>query len=165
MSPQSGLPGDILVVNDVGQLPDLAAIHPLVDLRSFLDEATLLDDYGPHLVSLSRIGEGGVWPSTTGPIYGAIVSLNSKSLVWTKEPEFTDHGYTAPSDWGSFIRLAQQMVADGQTPFCLGMPRAGESPMDGRRRTGSKQWYFALQAPTSTTIGSLTACRSTILPW
>ena len=26
--------------------------------------------------------------------------------------------------------------------------------MDGRRRTGSKQWYFAPQAPISTTIGS-----------
>ena len=63
----TGLPGDILMVSDARQLPDLAAIHPLIDLRSFVDEATLLDDYGPHLVSLSRIGDDGVWPSKSGP--------------------------------------------------------------------------------------------------
>ena len=133
MSPTTGLPGDILLVNDPRQLPDLAAIHPLVDLRSFIDEATLLDDYGPHLVSLSRIGEGGVWPSTTGPIYGAIVSLNSKSLVWTKEPEFTDLGYTAPSDWASFMRLAQRMVADGPDTV---LPRNQERGSRGRWMAG-----------------------------
>jgi alpha-glucoside transport system substrate-binding protein len=121
----TGLPGDILLVSDASQLPDLAAIHPLIDLRSFIDEATLLEDYGPHLVSLSRIGDDGVWPSTTGPIYAAFNSLSSKSLVWTKEPEFTDLGYTAPSDWESFMRLAQQMVADGRTPFCLGIESDG----------------------------------------
>ena len=38
-------------------------------------------------------------------------SLNSKSLVWTKEPEFTDLGYTAPSDWASFMQFG---AADGR---------------------------------------------------
>jgi alpha-glucoside transport system substrate-binding protein len=121
----TGLPGDIVAISDASEIPRLAAIHPLLDLRSFIDEARLLDDYGPHLVSLSRIGEGDVWPSTTGPIYAAIDSLNSKALVWTKEPEFTDLGYHAPSDWESFMRLAQEMVADGHTPFCLGIESEG----------------------------------------
>jgi alpha-glucoside transport system substrate-binding protein len=50
-----------------------------------------------------------------------ILSLNDKSLVWTNEPEFTDLGYKAPTDWASFMSLANEMVADGQTPFCLGI--------------------------------------------
>ena len=81
----------------------------------------MLDDYGAHLVSLSRIGDDGEWPSDTGAIHGVVVNLNSKSLVWTNEPEFTDLGYEAPSDWASFMSLANEMVADGQTPFCLGI--------------------------------------------
>ena len=48
----TGLPGDILMVSDAENFRTLAAIHPLVDLRSFIDEATLLGDFGPHLVSL-----------------------------------------------------------------------------------------------------------------
>ncbi len=49
------------------------------------------------------------------------VNLDFKSLVWTNEPEFTELGYEAPSDWASFMALANKMVADGQTPFCLGI--------------------------------------------
>ncbi len=81
----------------------------------------MLDDYGAYLVSLSRIGDNGEWPSDTGAIHGVPVDLSSKSLIWTNEPEFTDLGYEAPSDWATFMDLANEMVADGQTPFCLGI--------------------------------------------
>ena len=97
----------------------------MVDLRPFVDEATLLDDYGAHLVSLSRVGDNAAWPSETGGIYGVFVTLVSKSLIWTNEPEFTDLGYKAPSDWASFMTLANEMVADGQIPFCLGIESGG----------------------------------------
>ncbi len=115
-----GLTDDILVIGP-SELPNLSAVHRLVDLRPFVDEAALLDDYGPHLVSLSRIGDNGEWPSETGAIHGVVVNLGSKSLIWTNEPEFTDLGYETPSDWPSFISLANEMVADGQTPLCLGI--------------------------------------------
>ena len=68
----------------------------------------MLDDYGAHLVSLSRIGDDGAWPSDTGAIHGVFVNLNFKSLVWTNEPEFTDLGYEAPSDWASFMSSRQR---------------------------------------------------------
>ncbi len=115
-----GLTGDILM-SDPARLPELAAAHLLVDLRPFIDEATMVDDYGAYLVSRSRLGENGAWPSATGAIHGVPVSQQSKSLIWTNEPEFTDLGYEAPTDWASFISLANEMVTDGQTPFCLGI--------------------------------------------
>ncbi len=115
-----GFPTDIWTGDPRG-LRDLSAVRPLIDLRPFVDEATLLDDYGAHLVSLSRVGDNGEWPSDTGAIHGVFVDLVSKSLIWTNEPEFTDLGYEAPSDWASFMSLASEMVADGQTPFCLGI--------------------------------------------
>ncbi len=115
-----GFPGDIFVLSS-DELGEFSAVHPLIDLRPFIDEATMLDDYGSYLVSLSRIGDNGEWPSDTGAIHGVPVDLSSKSLIWTNEPEFTDLGYKAPSDWATFMDLANEMVADGQTPFCLGI--------------------------------------------
>jgi alpha-glucoside transport system substrate-binding protein len=70
---------------------------------------------------LSRVGDNAAWPSETGAIDGVPIDLQPKSLIWTNEPEFTDLGYKAPSDWASFMALANEMVADGQTPFCLGI--------------------------------------------
>jgi hypothetical protein len=119
-----GFPGDIFVISPE-ELREFSAVHPLIDVRPFIDEATMLDDYGPYLVSLSRIGDNGEWPSDTGTLHGVAVDLSSKSVVWTNEPEFTDLGYEAPSDWATFMSLANQMVADGQTPFCLGIESAG----------------------------------------
>ena len=104
---------------------EFAASRALLDVRTFIDEQQLVDDYGSYLVSLSRVGSDGTWPSDTGPIYGVFVMVDSKALMWTNEPEFTDLGYRAPSDWGSFMALADAIVADGRTPFCLGLESGG----------------------------------------
>ena len=115
-----GSPDDILVIAP-NELSTLSAVRRLVDLRPYIDESAMLDDYGAHLISLSRVGDNAAWPSETGAIHGVPGGLQSKSLIWTNEPEFTDLGYKAPSDWPSFMALANEMVADGQTPFCLGI--------------------------------------------
>jgi alpha-glucoside transport system substrate-binding protein len=99
----------------------------LLDLRAVIDEAQLLDDYGSYLVSSSRIGSDGTSPSATGPIYGVPVDVGSKAVVWTKEPEFSAFGYRAPTDWASFMGLGDAIVADGRTPFCLGIESGGFS--------------------------------------
>jgi len=113
-----GLPADIFVI-DPNDVLELSTVHRLVDLRAFLDEATLLQDYGARLLSLSRVGEDGSWPSDTGPINGVFVGMSNKSLVWTNEPEFNELGYERPADWPSFMNLGQQMLDGGKVPLCL----------------------------------------------
>jgi alpha-glucoside transport system substrate-binding protein len=120
-----GLHADIYIMVGGAEVRDLAAARPLLDLRAFVDEAQLLDDYGSYLVSLGRIADDGTWPSDTGPIHGVFVGVNSKALVWTKEPEFTNLGYRPPSDWTSYMALAEEIVADGRTPFCLELMSGG----------------------------------------
>ena len=85
----------------------------------------MIDDYGEFMVSLSRIGTDGSWPSATGPIHGVIAGADSKALVWTREPDFTELGYRPPADWESFMALADSIVDDGWTPFCLGLATPG----------------------------------------
>ena len=105
-------------------------------------------------MSLSRVGNDGTWPSDTGPIHGVVVGADSKALVWTKEPEFTDLGYDAPTDWASFMALADTMVADGRTPFCLELESGGADGWPATDwvemvvlRTGGPDFYDAWIAP------------------
>jgi alpha-glucoside transport system substrate-binding protein len=111
---------DVYVIDPRG-LPDLLGERRLVDVRSFLDEAALVDDYGAHLVSLSRVADDGTWPSDTGPVYGVFADAQSKAVVWTDDAELTDLDDRTPGDWASFVSLADSIVADGRTPFCLGL--------------------------------------------
>jgi DNA-binding SARP family transcriptional activator len=120
-----GIDADVFHLVGVGELPELAASRPLLDLRRFIDEKTLTEDYSSYLVSLSRVGDGGTWPSDTGPINGVWAGADSKALVWTREPQFTNFGYRSPTDWSSFMALADQIVADGRTPFCLELATPG----------------------------------------
>jgi ABC-type glycerol-3-phosphate transport system substrate-binding protein len=119
-----GIDADIHILGGT-DIPEAAEARPLVDVRDFIDETQLLTDYGPYLVSLARVGRDGTWPSESGPVHGVFVGGSSKAMIWTKEPEFTDRGYRAPSDWTSFIALADEVVADGRTPFCVGLESGG----------------------------------------
>jgi DNA-binding SARP family transcriptional activator/ABC-type glycerol-3-phosphate transport system substrate-binding protein len=120
-----GIDADLFHFTGPGGLRELAASRPLLDLRPFIDEKTLIKDYGSYLVSLSRVGDTGTWPSDTGPIHGVWAGADSKALVWTREPQFTNFGYRPPTDWSSFTALADQIVADGRTPFCLELATPG----------------------------------------
>jgi DNA-binding SARP family transcriptional activator/ABC-type glycerol-3-phosphate transport system substrate-binding protein len=115
-----GLDADVLVV-EPNALPALAEAGRLLDVGAFVDERALLADYSEQLVSLTRVADDGSSSSDADPIRGVMIGADSKTVVWTHEPEFTDAGYTAPGDWGSFMALARTMVSDGRTPFCIGI--------------------------------------------
>ena len=102
----------------------------------------------------------GTWPSDTGPIHGVLVGADSKALVWTKEPEFTDLGYEAPSDWASFMALADAIVADGRTPFCLGIESGGRRRLAGDGLGGDGRAAHR-RAGLLRRLDRATTCRST----
>lgn len=53
--------------------------------------------------------------------YAIFYNVNLKSLVWYVPDEFEDNGYEIPQTWDELIALSDQMVADGNTPWCLGI--------------------------------------------
>ena len=118
---------DIYYLDSPAELPALAASRPLLDLRDVLDEQTLEADYGSHLVSLSRVGEDGSWPSSQGPLHAVVAGTDLKGMVWTNHREFVAGGYEVPTDWTSFLALADTVVADGGTPFCLELTSGEDS--------------------------------------
>ena len=44
-----------------------------------------------------------------------------KPLVWYKPARFEANGYEVPETWADFKALVNQMIADGNTPLCVGI--------------------------------------------
>jgi alpha-glucoside transport system substrate-binding protein len=127
-SPESvaaaGDPPD-LAVTQPGSVASLGEAGLLMDLGSYVDVERLREDQSPYLVSLGTVGPDGSWPSEEGGMYGAFMSLAVKSLIWYPVPELRAGGYTIPETWPQLIDLSDRLVADGQTPWCLGWKSGG----------------------------------------
>ena len=53
--------------------------------------------------------------------YGFFFNVNVKSLVWYVPENFEDAGYEVPETMEELIALSEQIVADGETPWCIGL--------------------------------------------
>ena len=53
--------------------------------------------------------------------YGFAFKQDLKSLVWYSPEQFEDNGYEIPTTMEALIELSDQMVADGNTPWCIGV--------------------------------------------
>lgn len=58
-------------------------------------------------------------------LYGFFFNVNVKSLVWYVPENFEDFGYEVPTTLEEFKVLMDQMVADGETPLCVGLASGG----------------------------------------
>jgi alpha-glucoside transport system substrate-binding protein len=53
--------------------------------------------------------------------YGFAYKMDLKSLVWYSPEQFEDNGYEIPTTMEDLIALSDQMVEDGNTPWCIGV--------------------------------------------
>jgi alpha-glucoside transport system substrate-binding protein len=70
------------------------------------------DNYAPVWLDLG---------SYQGTPYGVFHRVNAKSFVWYPKKAFEAAGYEVPTTWDELIALSDQIVADGGTPWCVGM--------------------------------------------
>ena len=61
-------------------------------------------------------------------MYGFFYNVNVKSLVWYSPENFEDAGYEVPGSLEELKELTEQIVADGETPWCFGL---GSGPATG----------------------------------
>ena len=54
-------------------------------------------------------------------MYGFFYNVNVKSLVWYSPENFEDAGYEVPTTMEELKALTEQIVADGETPWCIGL--------------------------------------------
>ena len=58
-------------------------------------------------------------------LYGFFFKIDVKSLVWYSPENFDDAGYAVPSTMEDLKALNDRIVADGTTPWCIGLGSGG----------------------------------------
>jgi len=69
----------------------------------------------------------GTYPGADGNdgLFGLFYKVDVKSLVWYNPENFEDFGYETPQSMEELKALTEQMVADGNTPWCIGLGSGG----------------------------------------
>lgn len=114
-----------------GNPPDLANIPNPGLFAQFQDDLASLDWFRETDVAnevLDSFLEAG---SFNGTLYGVVPGASYKSLVWYNVPVFEAEGYSIPQSLGELLQLQNQMVADGYTPWCIGVESGAASGWPG----------------------------------
>ena len=64
-------------------------------------------------------------PDGTPALYAFPYKIDVKSLVWYSPENFEDAGYAVPETMEELKALTDQIVADGGTPWCIGLGSGG----------------------------------------
>jgi alpha-glucoside transport system substrate-binding protein len=79
----------------------------------------VLDSYaaGQSWVDLATYAD----QSGKDQFYGVFYRVDVKSLVWYSPDNFDEYGYEVPESMEELMALSDQMVKDGNTPWCIGL--------------------------------------------
>ena len=111
-----GNPPDIGGHPQPGLVAGLVSQGAVVDPSAFLGMDFLERQYSQGWIDDSTLG---------GQVAGVWYRGNIKSLVWYPKDKFDAAGYEIPTTWEELIALSDQIVADGGTPWCIGIESAG----------------------------------------
>ncbi len=118
----AGNPPDISGIPNPGQMQEFAEIGALVDLSEFMDIGKLQDEYSKTWIDLGSYG---------GKLYSIFISADLKSLVWYSPKAFASAGYQIPQTWDELMTLSDKMVAQGKTPWSIGLESGAASGWPG----------------------------------
>lgn len=103
---------DIALFPQPGGLLELATDGYVQPIDTYLDYDALDKTLIPGFLDAARLN---------GRVYGSPMRMAVKSLVWYPKPAYTDAGYdTAPKTIQALDDVAQQILADGTAPWCMG---------------------------------------------
>jgi len=111
-----GNPPDIVDFPQPGLLETFVAKGSVIDLGTFLDLEDLRTRYIESWLDMATM-EG-----PDGPIMAGVWSrVNGKSLVWYPKKAFDEAGYQVPTTWEEMVALSEQILEDGDAPWCVGI--------------------------------------------
>ena len=108
---EAGDPPDLTIIPQPGRIIQFGESGDAVPIpQSILDN--LADSYDPFWFDLATTG---------GRVYGVPNKGDVKSLVWYSPQVFADNGYEIPQTWAELEALTEQIKANGQVPWCIGI--------------------------------------------
>ncbi len=119
---EAGTPPNVAIFPQPGLAAGLAAKGLLTPLKAGTAD-WVRENYaaGQSWVDLGTFkGEDG-----KDDLYGFFYKIDVKSLVWYSPENFEDAGYTIPETMEDLKTLTDKIVADGSTPWCIGLGSGG----------------------------------------
>jgi len=106
---------DIVDFPQPGLLSTFVARGEVVDVSTFLPQSSF-DNYNQSWWDM------GTMAGPDGDIVAGVWHrFNAKSQVWYPKAAFDAAGYAIPETWDDMIALSDQIVADGDKPWCVGI--------------------------------------------
>jgi alpha-glucoside transport system substrate-binding protein len=118
----AGNPPDVAALPNPGQMKTFAQQGVLVAL----DDLSNLPDSAQAFQDLGKVTVDG-----TEHVYGIFLSADMKSLVWYDPKAFDAKGYEVPTTWAELMALSQEMIANGDTPWTIGLENGAASGWPG----------------------------------
>ena len=119
---EAGAPPNVAIFPQPGLAADLAAKGKLTPLSTGTAD-WVRENYaaGQSWVDL------GTYKNAKGKedLFGFFYKADVKSLVWYSPENFEDAGYDIPQSMEALITLSDKIVADGGTPWCIGLGSGG----------------------------------------
>jgi len=106
---------DIINFPQPGLMADMARGGYLIDLGQIFSDSYMQEAYSSAWIDSGKVD---------GTLYGVWHNADVKSLVWYAKPAFDAAGYAIPQTWDEMLALSDQIVADGNIPWCIGMESA-----------------------------------------
>jgi alpha-glucoside transport system substrate-binding protein len=115
---QAGTPPNIAVFPQPGLAADLASRDLLAPVNESVRQS-VKENYAAadSWIDLATYAD----KSGKDQFYGVFFRVDLKSLVWYSPDNFDDNGYDIPESMEELIALSDQMVKDGNTPWCIGL--------------------------------------------
>lgn len=109
---QAGDTPDIALIPQPGVVRDVVERGGGEPLDDVLDTAALEESMVPGTLDAGTVDD---------QLYGLLVSMNVKSLVFYNKKAWDEAGYEAPQTIDELNELTEQIKADGGTPWCMGI--------------------------------------------
>ncbi len=105
----AGSPPDIALYPNLGIFGELVETGTVMPVSASVVDAT---DWPSAFLDVGAIG---------GVQYAMPIQVEPKSVVWYQPEAFARRGYSVPTTLQEFLDLTDTMIADGETPLCVGI--------------------------------------------
>ena len=113
---EGGNPPDIADFPQPGLMASIAKSGKILDASEFINADWLAEQYNQGYIDTATVA------GASGDILGGVFHrVNTKSIVWYPKVAWDAAGYEVPETWDELKALMDQIVADGDTPWCIGI--------------------------------------------
>ncbi|MEA3356079.1 MAG: ABC transporter substrate-binding protein [Candidatus Bipolaricaulota bacterium] len=123
------LPAVLVTRVEAGNPPDIAAMPNPGQMKEFVNQGALVPldflDLTDHPQAFVDLG------SLDGHVYGTFLAADLKSLVWYNPNALFAAGLGVPDTWNELMYVTQQLAAQGQVPWAIGLESGAASGWPG----------------------------------